>query len=281
MQGRSAGARAAAAGGAVIALVLLASLAGRHPAWSTGVGRRPLVSGASGFVVTFFLLLLAGAFLAAYVRLLRQRRARFTRADLAVAIALLVALLVATLLAVYLPRFGVDHGRSGHLPGRTLPGGGRPGGGGGGGVHWPHAGWLTALPLLGLMLLAAAAYVLARRRRTPPAPQLAEPVAEAVVSVLDETLDDLENERDPRRAVIAAYARMEDVLAEHGLGRRPAETPYEYLARVLTELRASERSAQRLTDLFEWAKFSTHEVSERMRLDAIGCLTRLRAEVAQ
>src|SRR5919198_1800341 len=101
MQGRSAGARAAAAGGAVVALVLLASLAGRHPAWSTGVGRHRLVSGASGFAVTFFLLLLAGAFLAAYVRLLRQRRGG-SRVHLAVAIALLVALLVATLLAVYL-----------------------------------------------------------------------------------------------------------------------------------------------------------------------------------
>jgi hypothetical protein len=48
MQGRSAGARAAAAGGAVVALVLLASLAGRHPAWSTGVGRRSFVGGATG-----------------------------------------------------------------------------------------------------------------------------------------------------------------------------------------------------------------------------------------
>ena len=136
------------------------------------------------------------------------------------------------------------------------------------------------LPLLVLLGLAVASFAFARRRRAP-SPEVAEPVAEAVVAVLDEALDDLGDERDPRRAVIAAYARMEDVLAEHGLGRRPAETPYEYLARVLTDLRASERSARRLTELFEWAKFSTHEVSERMRADAIGCLTRLRAEVAQ
>jgi len=136
------------------------------------------------------------------------------------------------------------------------------------------------LPLLALLGLAVASFVLARRRRAP-APEVDEPVAEAVVAVLDEALDDLGDERDPRRAVIAAYARMEDVLAEHGLGRRPAETPYEYLARVLTDLRASERSARRLTELFEWAKFSTHEVSERMRADAVGCLTRLRAEVAR
>ena len=38
--------------------------------------------------------------------------------------------------------------------------------------------------------------------------------------MLDETLDDLRNEADPRKAVIAAYARMEKILAGHGLGRR-------------------------------------------------------------
>ena len=226
MLGRSAGARAAAAGGAVVALVLLAGLAGRHPAWSTGVGRRSFVGGATGYALTVLFLVGAVALVAAWVRLARRRRERLTRSDLRNALALLVGILIA---------------------------------------------------LLGL---AAASFALARRRRAP-APQPDEPVAEAVVAVLDEALDDLGDERDPRRAVIAAYARMEDVLAEHGLARRPPETPYEYLARVLTDLRASERSARRLTELFEWAKFSTHEVSERMRADAIGCLTHLRAEVAR
>ena len=38
--------------------------------------------------------------------------------------------------------------------------------------------------------------------------------------MLDETLDDLHRERDPRRAVIAAYARMERSLGSYGLPRR-------------------------------------------------------------
>jgi Domain of unknown function (DUF4129) len=273
---RSAKARAAAAGAAVVALVLLASLAGRHPAWSTGVGRRSFVGGASGYVLTVLVLVVAVALVAAYVRLARQRRKGLSRSDLRVVLALLLGIFLASLVAR-----GLHHGQSGGGTAHPLPASHPHGGGGGHGVHWSDARWLLVLPLLALLALAAASFALARRRRGAPAPQAAEPVAEAVVAVLDEALDDLGDERDPRRAVIAAYARMEDVLAEHGLGRRPAETPYEYLARVLTDLRASERSARRLTELFEWAKFSTHEVSERMRADAVGCLTRLRAEVAQ
>jgi hypothetical protein len=275
MQGRSAAARAAAAGGAVVALVLLASLAGHHPAWSTGVGRRSFVGGASGYVLTVLLLVVAVAVVAAYVRLARQRRERLKRSDLRNALALLVGILIALLLIR-----GLHHGQSGGGPGHPVPATPAHGGGGSHGIHWSDAKWILVLPLLALLGLAAASFTLARRRRAP-APRPDEPVAEAVVAVLDEALDDLGDERDPRRAVIAAYARMEDVLAEHGLGRRPAETPYEYLARVLTDLRASERSARRLTELFERAKFSTHEVSERMRADAVGCLSRLRAEVAR
>jgi hypothetical protein len=274
VHGRAAGARAAAAGGAVVALVLLASLAGRHPAWSTGVGRRSFVGGATGYALTVLLLVLAVAVVVAYVRLARQRRQRLTRNDLRVALALLLGLLLALLIAR-----GLHHGQSGGGTARPLPPASPQGGAGSHGIHWSDARWLLVLPLLALLGLAAASFAVARRRRAP-APQAAEPVADAVVAVLDEALDDLGDERDPRGAVIAAYARMEDVLAEHGLGRRPAETPYEYLARVLGDLRASERSARRLTELFEWAKFSTHEVSERMRSEAVGCLTRLRAEVA-
>lgn len=275
MHGRAAGVRAAAAGGAVVALVLLAGLAGRHPAWSTGVGRRSFVDGATGYALTVLLFALAVALVAAYVRLGRQRRQRLTRSDLRAMLALLLGVLLALLLAR-----GLHHGQSGDGSRHPLPAASPEGGGGTHGVHWSDARWLLVLPLLALLGLAVASFVLARRRRAP-APPAAEPVAEAVVAVLDDALDDLGDERDPRRAVIAAYARMEDVLAEHGLGRRPAETPYEYLARVLTDLRASERSARRLTELFERAKFSTHEVSERMRAEAVGCLTRLRAEVAR
>ena len=58
----------------------------------------------------------------------------------------------------------------------------------------------------------------------------------ALADVLDETLDDLRAETDPRRAVIAAYARMERALAAYGLPRRPSEAPDEYLQRIFADL---------------------------------------------
>ena len=76
--------------------------------------------------------------------------------------------------------------------------------------------------------LVVAQLVAERRRRRPPSTP-----AERLVELLDDTLDDLEGEPDPRRAVIAAWARMERGLAAAGLPRHPAEAPFEYASRVL------------------------------------------------
>jgi len=97
--------------------------------------------------------------------------------------------------------------------------------------------------------------------------------------MLDETLDDLRRERDPRRAVIAAYARMERSLGSYGLARRPAEAPLEYLGRVLAELTGSAAAARRLTALFERAKFSEHSIDARMKEDAIAAVGAVRDEL--
>ncbi|MFL5879892.1 MAG: DUF4129 domain-containing protein, partial [Actinomycetota bacterium] len=76
--------------------------------------------------------------------------------------------------------------------------------------------------------IAVAQLVAERRRRGPP-----RSPAERLVELLDDTLEDLEREPDPRRAVIAAWARMERGLAAAGLPRHPAEAPFEYAARDL------------------------------------------------
>ena len=98
---------------------------------------------------------------------------------------------------------------------------------------------------------------------------------------LDESLDDLRAEPDLRRAIVAAYARMERALAAAGLARRPAEAPLEYVERALRELEASGPAASRLTDLFEWAKFSQHEPEPEMRDEAIDALVAVRDELRE
>ncbi len=82
-----------------------------------------------------------------------------------------------------------------------------------------------------------------------------------------------------RRAIVAAYARMEHALRVTGLPRRPAEAPLEYLERALLTLDTSGPSVRRLTDLFEWAKFSHHEPEPTMRDEAIDALIAVRDEL--
>jgi hypothetical protein len=102
---------------------------------------------------------------------------------------------------------------------------------------------------------------------------------EDVAAALDESLDDLFDDPDVRRSIIAAYARMERALARSGIARRPAEAPFEYLERALVELDTGADAARRLTDLFERAKFSHHAPDEAMRTEAIDALVAVRDDL--
>jgi hypothetical protein len=141
----------------------------------------------------------------------------------------------------------------------------------------------TLWPVLAVAALAAVAVVAwwlgARGRRRAREPLPTTP-AEALADVLAETLDDLRAERDPRRAVIAAYARMERALAASGLPRDPAEAPEEYLRRILADVAVTGRAATRLTSLFAWARFSGHDVRPEMKDEAIETLEQVQRELA-
>lgn len=145
-----------------------------------------------------------------------------------------------------------------------------------------HQARFRVAPFLAVLGAAAAAFgalYVAERRRKRRLPR--EPlVADELADVLDETLEDLRAEQDPRRAVIAAYARMERVLGAHGVPRRRFEAPHEYLGRVLTELTGGGRAARRLTTLFERARFSPHEVDASMKVEAVEAVEDLQSELA-
>jgi hypothetical protein len=140
-------------------------------------------------------------------------------------------------------------------------------------LDWRFVGGAFVVALIGS---AYAARLLMRNAHEPGLP---EDPAEAVAAILDDTLQDLYDERDPRRAVVAAYARMERALAAHGLPRQQSEAPAEYLERTLEELSASASSASRLTRLFEWARFSDHPVEPGMKTEAIQALEAVRDEL--
>jgi hypothetical protein len=142
-------------------------------------------------------------------------------------------------------------------------------------IRWDEVAIVLALAGGTVVLLLAS-------RGARRAPRLPSVRREELVSLaLDESLDDLRNDPDIRRAIIAAYARMEAVLAGVGLPRHPSEAPFEYMERALQSLDASAGAAQRLTALFEWAKFSQHEPGPEMRDDAIAALVAIRDELRE
>jgi Domain of unknown function (DUF4129) len=129
----------------------------------------------------------------------------------------------------------------------------------------------------GLLLLGVGIY--AARRRSDVRRGLRGQAASALSAAVDDSLDDLRAERDPRRAVIAAYARMERALEGQGLPRRRSEAPLEYLGRVLGALRVRSSAVLALTELFERAKFSRHEIDAEMKDEAIGALVSVRNDL--
>jgi hypothetical protein len=191
---------------------------------------------------------------------------------------------IATALALVLAALAVARSRD---DGQGQGGGLLPGLGGGDGdpeaARPAYDPEFTVWPVAAIVILAlaaATAVLLERRARLGglPRPETTEQ-EEALADVLDETLDDLRAEPDPRRAVLLAYARMERALRAVGLARRPAEAPDEYLERIVASLELSARTAGRLTSLFTWARFSGHDVDPAMKEQAIDTLEAARDEL--
>lgn len=100
------------------------------------------------------------------------------------------------------------------------------------------------------------------------------------VEAIDASLDALRAEPDTRRAVIAAYARMEKWLAYTGYGRHPWEAPFEHLDRVMADLGATAAVGAVLAGLYERAKFDRRPCEPEMKQAAIDALTELRQDLA-
>lgn len=144
--------------------------------------------------------------------------------------------------------------------------------------HEPSFNWYIAGGVLAAIFgLSLTALIASSRKRSKLVREIT--ATQELLAMLDETLDDLRNEADPRKAVIAAYARMEKILAGHGLGRSASEAPLEYMHRVLIELRVTEDAVAKLTSLFERAKFSEHAIGPEDKGEAIDALVELRDQL--
>jgi hypothetical protein len=265
-------------------LALVALAAGGDTPTGSGATRRPSHLLIDTLVSLYIVLMAFGAVVFVYLMLLRKdsayERARLRRESRFRGV-LYFGLLLG--LIALLLRIAEERRDDGALRPATNPTTSpQPGDLGPGEGYEPEFAALPVAIVLGLVGIAVVALVLAARARKKALGPLRDPrLLEALEDVLGESLDDLRAERDPRKAVVAAYARLERTLAAYGLPRAPAEAPAEYLGRILTELEVSHDSAGRLTALFERAKFSQHDVDASMKDEAIDALETARRELAE
>lgn len=153
--------------------------------------------------------------------------------------------------------------------------GGQPGG----------SGW-ALLPVAALAAVVAGTLLVATLIRRaddgdealPPGPDGAR---SATITGIDASLDDLATLDDVRSAIVGAYARLLDALDGAGVPRRPAEAPLEYLVRALRSLDVRPEPLERLTALFNEARFSQHSLGPAARDAAFAALSAAREDLAR
>jgi uncharacterized protein DUF4129 len=92
-----------------------------------------------------------------------------------------------------------------------------------------------------------------------------------------DVLDDLRTEPDARVAIIRAYARFERALARVHAPRTPSQTPSELMRAAVAQLPVPRADVERLTALFEIARFSDRRVGLDARDAACDCLDAIEA----
>lgn len=146
----------------------------------------------------------------------------------------------------------------------------------------------VAIGIVVVVLVVAAGLRLTRRRRRltgrlAPRPGVTalpaeEPeddsgdLAEAVRGGLEAV-----DEGPARNAIVAAWMRLEVAATSDRLPRHPADTPSEFVGRVLSTYGLEEAPTRRLADLYLEARFSRHQLTEAHRNEARHCLERLLA----
>ena len=140
-------------------------------------------------------------------------------------------------------------------------------------------GWLL-VPIAVTFAILTPAAVLIRRRRLKQGEATEAGETSALGRGVRASIAALEAERDPRTAILRAYARMEQAFGDVEIVRARDETASEFLRRTMRRLPVSAGAAAALTERFEAARFSTHQITEADRTQALASLLRVERELA-
>jgi hypothetical protein len=152
---------------------------------------------------------------------------------------------------------------------------------------WIGTAALVVVGIAGLVIIALLGWALIRdqmrrrarrtgRRAPPPPPRTADELVAALNAGLEELSD---TDRDPRRAVIACWVRLEQAAAAAGTPRHPGDSPTDLVGRLLAEQEVDARVLAALLEVYREARYATHTVDDQMRAQARSALERLRADL--
>jgi hypothetical protein len=278
---------------AVIALCAIAAIGVRAGSGATSGGNSWVAKAASATLYDVFGIglgaaLVAGAVLFALMmrmRRLQRKKRRSSAANSSVPWWLRLLLLAFVLLTIGGPvgllAHDLLHGRDVQQPPSPRPGIslGKPSHA----SHYSGGVWPIATGMaLALAALIIGAIVLRRRRRAElSAAEAEEPDAEDVLrDALSAGAEAMRKVADPRGAIIACYAAMEQHLARAGAEPAAADTPAEILARAAAGGLVRSSAAGELTGLFRQARYGGAVMTEAARTAAEDALARLRADLA-
>jgi ABC-type transporter Mla MlaB component len=173
-------------------------------------------------------------------------------------------------------------------PDETVAGGRAPGAATETGLPgWVGTVALTVLAVAGLVVIALMVWAIVRdqarrrARRAGRSPVVTEPrTAQDLVAALDAGLEELsDTDRDPRRAVIACWVRLEQAAAAAGTRRHAGDSPTDLVGRLLREQRVDAGVLAALLEVYRQARYATHTVDDQMRRQAVSALQRLRTDL--
>ena len=110
----------------------------------------------------------------------------------------------------------------------------------------------------------------------PPQDSPEERVKESALLAVQEAIHRIEAEEDFRMAVMRCYRRLCETLEEHGVQSMEYQTAREYESAVSDVLDIPADPLSVLTDLFEEARYSLHEIGEKEQNRALSSLVDIR-----
>ncbi|GEM_PF-3040202 len=135
-----------------------------------------------------------------------------------------------------------------------------------------------AVIMMVLFLVGAVVYMMVgslMSKKIEKAPSQTEELMEKI----ENAMRDLKEGKKVHEVILQAYEQMCRILAKSGVKGEDSLTPREFRNAVIKETGIRGEPIERLTELFEEARYSTHPIDDSKRRDAIRALRELKQEM--